>query len=129
MCDRCIEWGGRTWHVRTRGYYETNLRLHREVWMAAYGPIPEGYHGHHKNGDRTDNRLENLELITHGEHSSRHVAEKLGPYRGKALANSLAARLRNIEKLKKRRLRCVICGSIYRFHSTNRFRRKVREAH
>ena len=119
MCDRCVEWGGRTWHVWRRGYYEANLRLHREVWMAAYGPIPKGYHVHHKNGDKTDNRLENLELITHGEHSSRHMAEKIGPYRAKAIANSHAARLRNIEKLRKRRLRCVMCGSVSHSGSRN----------
>ena len=87
--------------------------------MAAHGPIPEGYHVHHKNGDKTDNRLENLEAITHGEHSARHIAEKIGPYRAKAIANSLAAQLRNIEKRKQRRLRCVICGTIYRSGSRN----------
>jgi hypothetical protein len=27
---------------------------------------------HHKNGDRQDNRLENLELMTRGEHTSLH---------------------------------------------------------
>lgn len=32
---------------------------------------------HHKNGDPTDNRLENLELMTDGDHSSRHHRRKV----------------------------------------------------
>jgi HNH endonuclease len=119
MCDRCVEWGGRTWHLRKHGYYETNLRLHREVWIAAHGPIPDGYHVHHKNGDRTDNRPQDLELITHSEHSSLHAPEILARHRAKAFANSQAARLRSIEELKKRRLKCIICGSTYRSGSRN----------
>jgi len=42
---------------------------HRLVWERAYGPIPPGYHIHHRNGDKLDNRLENPELLdplTHG---------------------------------------------------------------
>ena len=30
---------------------------------------------HHRNGDRTDNRLENLELLAASEHSALHVAK------------------------------------------------------
>ena len=35
---------------------------------------------HHKNEDKTDNRLENLELMTHAEHSALHNRE-LAPKR------------------------------------------------
>lgn len=35
-----------------------------------------GLQVHHKNGDRTDNRLANLELVTAAEHTKIHAAEK-----------------------------------------------------
>ncbi len=45
---------------------------HRKVWMEAYGPIPDGCVIHHRNGRRDDNRLSNLELMTHRQHSIHH---------------------------------------------------------
>jgi hypothetical protein len=45
---------------------------HRWVWEQAYGPIPLGYIVHHRNNDKLDNRLVNLELLTHAEHSRHH---------------------------------------------------------
>lgn len=50
-------------------------RMNRLVWKTFVGPIPEGYDVHHKNHIRTDNRLENLELIEDGEHSKMHYKE------------------------------------------------------
>jgi hypothetical protein len=34
--------------------------------------IPPGYQVHHINGDKQDNRLENLEVVTPREHAERH---------------------------------------------------------
>jgi hypothetical protein len=43
----------------------TKKRAHRVVWEAFNGPIPDRLEVNHKNLDRADNRLENLELMTH----------------------------------------------------------------
>lgn len=43
------------------------MLLHRHVWAQANGPIPEGKVIDHINGDRYDNRLENLRLVTQGQ--------------------------------------------------------------
>lgn len=50
---------------RTRGL---GIRsAHRLIWQAAVGPIPDGMEINHRNGVKTDNRLSNLELVTHQE--------------------------------------------------------------
>lgn len=38
---------------------------HRLVWEAFNGPIPQGMEVNHKDLDKTNNRLDNLELLTH----------------------------------------------------------------
>lgn len=39
---------------------------HRIVWIATHGPIPPGLKVGHHNGQRWDNRIDNLELLRHG---------------------------------------------------------------
>lgn len=60
-----------------------HYRLNRAVYAAFCGEIPNGYEIHHKNEVRDDNRLENLELVTHkenmnkGDHNLRCTIGKL----------------------------------------------------
>lgn len=49
-------------------------RLHRMVWEFHNGPIPTGYDIHHINGDRADNDIDNLQMLTEQEHESLHMS-------------------------------------------------------
>lgn len=52
------------------------IRAHRWVWISVHGIIPKGYHIHHKNENKSDNRIENLELIEQGRHYRHHYTEE-----------------------------------------------------
>lgn len=46
--------------------------LHREIWKAANGPIPRGYHVHHMDENYSNNNLTNLEILRAGRHTKEH---------------------------------------------------------
>lgn len=67
---------GRKYVIKNHGYYgatDGNRSLmHRDVWENNNGKIPNGYDIHHKNGDKHDNRLENLECLKKDIHTKLH---------------------------------------------------------
>ena len=51
-----------------------NLSIHRLVWSAFNGPIPEGLEINHKDEDKANNALLNLELVTRKENMNYGTA-------------------------------------------------------
>jgi len=66
-----LHWSGRG-HIRTIDRKGVRCLVHRGCWEACRGPIPEGWVVHHVNGDKTDNHIENLACMSHGEHTGLH---------------------------------------------------------
>lgn len=57
------------------GYWQntkTRERMHRYVWKHYYGNIPNGFHVHHIDGDKSNNDISNLALLTPEAHSKLH---------------------------------------------------------
>lgn len=44
--------------------------LHQVVWEDANGPVPDGFQIHHRDEDKTNNDLANLQLVRTGKHIS-----------------------------------------------------------
>lgn len=64
---------------KSKGYMQKRIDgklwfVHDLVWTTFRGEIPDGYVVHHINGQKDDNRLENLELMPRSEHSRMHMA-------------------------------------------------------
>jgi hypothetical protein len=56
-------------YIRVNSYI---IAEHRYIWEQHNGKIPEGFMVHHKNEDKQDNRIENLECISKKEHGKSH---------------------------------------------------------
>lgn len=52
-----------------------NTLLHRYVWEKHYGEIPKGFEIHHKDKNRSNYNIDNLELISSYEHHKKHAIE------------------------------------------------------
>lgn len=86
-CAKCYGYGTYR-HVMPNGYVRVwnpdhplakkdgHVLEHRMVLHDAGIVIPKGAHVHHKNEDRTDNRLENLEVKSPRDHIVGHLTER-----------------------------------------------------
>jgi hypothetical protein len=53
---------------------DVSVLAHRVIWESEHGPVPPGLEINHRNGNKLDNRLINLEVVTH-EDNVHHARE------------------------------------------------------
>ena len=81
MNHKIIAFDGRKYRKGPTGYYHAEnwgsgpTTLHRAIWEKEKGEIPAGHHIHHKDGDKGNNDISNLELISASDHARMHAAE------------------------------------------------------
>lgn len=50
------------------------IRAHVWVWKYNHGEVQKGFHVHHIDGDKSNNDISNLELLTAKEHVKKHAS-------------------------------------------------------
>jgi hypothetical protein len=65
---------GKKFHKLKSGYWQSfiPIQAHRWVWINHYGSIPPGMDIHHKDGDKSNNEIENLEMLSRSDHLKKH---------------------------------------------------------
>jgi hypothetical protein len=120
------------------GYYLNathRIRLHRVVWQATNGDIPENHHIHHIDHDHNNNEPENLVAMLNAKHCKltgqeqtqeqrewfrKNLAEKARPkasaWHGspEGLAWHTEHGKRVFADLPERELQCLNCGILYK---------------
>ena len=129
ISSRCQEFLGIRYYLCGWYFQRKDTRLHRMVWECAYGNIPDKWHIHHRDGNRSNNQLENLEMVRQADHLSYHAKQRersgyppLAQIKAKKWHASEAGRKWHSEHAKKNVLAlwenpakklCQICGKDY----------------
>lgn len=92
--------------------------LHRLIYENVYGPIPKGQVIHHKNGNKTDNCILNLEAMDAETHSSLHHKGSNNHWYGVTGENNINYDRKHSSKSKLKTSRTMSKTGIYRVYKS-----------
>ena len=134
-----VKFNGQVFHKTKKGHFYRAVSLHEAVWRIYFGDVPAGYIIHHRNENKADNRIENLQLMTEAEHRAWHNQHDKISYRcdycGTEITKSAMShagkkhfcdvncwnRYIHANKIYYEERTCVICGqkfSVYKYRKT-----------
>lgn len=74
--DTHQRFNGKIYFKNKKGYYVNNKHvLHRDVWRWHY-PLKKGRDIHHRDFNKDNNQIENLQMLTRAEHAALHHPPK-----------------------------------------------------
>lgn len=74
------------------------LRAHQWVWINHHGKPPKGYHIHHIDEDKSNNSIENLELMKNARHLRMHMAKNMMDPIKRQIAKNQCEKIRPLAK-------------------------------
>ena len=75
--NRGEAWIGSSGYIKV-SFYGKEVYVHRLVEALTNGPIPEGWHVHHKDFNKRNNHWDNLQRVPHAAHMTLHGLERNG---------------------------------------------------
>lgn len=86
----------------TSTHWRSTRAAARKLWVRTYGAIPPKHHVHHKDGDCTNNKIENLEVLSASAHSKLHHPKNPIPREQRPSRVAYRTRYREMAQKKKR---------------------------
>ena len=74
-----------------KGHY--GERLHRLIYESYHGKIPSNYIIHHKDENKLNNHIDNLELMSKPQHRRLHTLKEKNPNYGKPMSDKTKKKL------------------------------------
>lgn len=56
-------------------FRSASMNIYRRLYEQHFGPIPKGCHIHHRDGDRSNNHIDNLQCVSVQEHYDIHYSQ------------------------------------------------------
>ena len=130
-CEAEQRWHPKPWLETKSGYYRMKLPggqqvfYHRWLMEQHLGyTLPEDMLVHHVNHNKTDNRIENLEVMARSLHLSHHKTGQRNGLRGWAFKHTACVQCGTIERPHRGRGLCALC--FWRDYETHRAPRSPR---
>lgn len=97
------------------------MTIYRKIWESHYGPIPDGKEIHHIDGDRSNNNIDNLLLVTIQEHLAIHKSQgDWGAVQAILMRMSVQERGENISEYASKAQQKLISNGNHNFQKIDR---------